>query len=187
MDSGEFFETTLEICKSLQNHLVDERSLLLNQEDLDEVEYLIGESRHNSEAIANECNDPHLALFHSRKYYELMKESFLDKEPSNDFRLLISYNEYGVALIMNKKWDHAIEVLLQCVRDMAHYSSISDVLMSLPYANLGLAYWLSGQTQMADKVLTQAIQERQEKFGEEDCRTFVYVAGANQNCTITDP
>ena len=176
MDSGEFFETTLAICNSLQNHLPDERSLNLSQQDLDEVEYLIGESHHNSEAIANECNDPPLALFHSKKYHDLMKEGFLDKEPSNDFRLLISYNEYGVALIMNKKWDHAIEILLQCVREMARYHSISDVLMSLPYANLGLAYWLSGQTQMADQVLTQAIQDRQAKFREEDCHTFVYAA-----------
>jgi tetratricopeptide (TPR) repeat protein len=46
-------------------------------------------------------------------------------------------------------------------------------LTLLQLANLGLAYWLQGDKKLASSTLKKGLQDREERFGKEECVSFV--------------
>lgn len=74
-----------------------DRSKILNVAQIDRT---IGEIHHNHGCISAEINQPHKALQHQLIFNQMMLEELGD-EPGADMRLGMSFNELGVAYMIN--------------------------------------------------------------------------------------
>ncbi len=93
--------------------------------------------------------------------------------PSSDMRLAISWNELGNAYMLNKEWSKGEECFQKSIVVMRQYGKFEKVSISLPLANLGLAYWLQGRHEEASDILAEGLKDRVDRCGPEDRVSFV--------------
>jgi hypothetical protein len=72
--------------------------------DIAQIDRTIAEIHHNHGCIAAEMNAPHQALNHQLVFNSMMLKE-LGEKPGSDMRLAMSFNELGVAHMINdRKW-----------------------------------------------------------------------------------
>jgi hypothetical protein len=92
-----------------------------------------------------------------------------------DIRLAMSYNQMGVAHMMMKDYQSAVEVLEKSFEIYSLIDGDDPVMATLPAANMGLALWSLEKCDDADKYLTDMLRKREERFGINDTESFKFV------------
>lgn len=152
---------------SLANELSTEETI-----SSEGVEAMLAEIHYNMGCVATETNKPADAIHHFTIFNDMMaKEARInDKQKA----YAISWNELGVAKMMNKEWGNAEKCFLRSIEIMENVDATAKELQSLPTVNLGLAYWLQGgRLEEADAVLTAGLQDREKIYGVNDRESFM--------------
>lgn len=138
----------------------------------DDVNHVMAEIHYNIGAVATETNKPKDATHHFNIFNEMMaKEAHVGSKRKG---WAISWNELGVANMMNMKWQNAEECFLRSIEIMEEMDASAKELKSLPTVNLGLSYWLQGgRLEEADAVLMAGLQDREAVYGVNDRESFM--------------
>ncbi|KAM0430140.1 hypothetical protein ACHAPT_006148 [Fusarium lateritium] len=117
-------------------------------------------------ALANETNDAQTCLEHNVICLALRKaEAASTNTP--DLRLAFAHSQMGIAYMMIKKFALATDYFRQSVALLDIIDADVDDY-GFPVCNLGLAYWIQGELDAADKTLTDLLKQREEAFGKLD-------------------
>lgn len=136
-------------------------------------EPLISDMHLTMGALCNETNDAEGCLEHNILCLALRKaESVRKKTP--DLRLAFAHSQMGIAYMMIRKFALATEYFKQCV-EMLKGLDVDVDEFGFPSCNLGLAYWVQGQYETADQVLTDLLQQREERHGKLDRVSYKYI------------
>ncbi|CAN9210074.1 unnamed protein product [Alternaria alternata] len=161
------------ICESLKLRLLKHPEFAQNSSvTLSKLNYSLLEIAHNRGCIALEINEPNDALRYLTMFNQEMVKESLKKNPE-DMRLAISWNELGNAHMLNRDWKKGEECFLKSIEEMRKYHKFSETMISLPLANLGLAYWLQGNSELASSTLKKGLKDREDEFGKEDRVSFI--------------
>ncbi|CAN9407919.1 unnamed protein product [Alternaria alternata] len=161
------------ICESLKLRLLEHPEFAQNSSvTLSKLNYSLLEIAHNRGCIALEINEPNDALRYLTMFNQEMVKESLKKNPE-DMRLAISWNELGNAHMLNRDWKKGEECFLKSIEEMRKYHKFSETMISLPLANLGLAYWLQGNSELASSTLKKGLKDREDEFGKEDRVSFI--------------
>lgn len=79
---------------------LEENSSLSKILDVAQLDRTIGEIHHNHGCMSAEMNQPKVALGHQLVFNQMMSKELKD-QPGNDMRLAMSFNELGVAYMIN--------------------------------------------------------------------------------------
>jgi hypothetical protein len=60
----------------------------------------------------------------------------------------------------------------EAIKAYKSVDGFSPLMLSLPLVNLGLAYWLTENLPEAERVLLEALGERERAFGVDDTESF---------------
>jgi len=137
------------------------------------IPYTMAEIYHNKGCFATETNKPREALIHHTDFNNLMVTEYPDTFPSRDMRLAISWNELGTALMLNDEWmagEECFEKSMSAIKALADFDPLQ---LSLPLVNIGLAYWLKGDSTKAADILLHGLTERENAFGKDDRDSFM--------------
>jgi hypothetical protein len=110
VQSEGFCNAALDRCPVLRGFLQDNPGLskVLNVAQLDKT---IAETHHNRGCITAEMNRPKKALEHQLIFNKMLLEE-LEEKPAPDMRLSMSFNELGVAYMINDgKFDETVSRL----------------------------------------------------------------------------
>ncbi|KAH7066386.1 hypothetical protein BKA63DRAFT_160945 [Paraphoma chrysanthemicola] len=161
------------ICESLKLRLLENPSLAKGSSvSLVQLNYSLVEMAHNRGCIALEINEPVDAL----KFHKLFNDTMVKDRSAHDhedMRLAISWNELGNAHMLNRDWIKGEECFLKSIEEMRKYTKFKPTTISLPLANLGLAYWLQGKNDLARSVLLEGLAAREAEFGVDDRESFI--------------
>ncbi|RYN79041.1 hypothetical protein AA0117_g4103 [Alternaria alternata] len=161
------------ICESLKLRLLEHPEFAQNSPvTLSKLNYSLLEIAHNRGCIALEINEPSDALQYLTMFNQEMVKESLKKNPE-DMRLAISWNELGNAHMLNRDWKKGEECFLKSIEEMRKYHKFGETMISLPLANLGLAYWLQGNNELASSTLKKGLKDREDEFGKEDRVSFI--------------
>ena len=142
-------------------------------ESLAKLNYSLSEINHNRGCIALEINEPVSALTYHKLFNEMMIKELAGKTSHNDMRLAISWNELGNAYMLNKEWQRGLDCFLTSIEEMKRLNNFKPTMISLPLANVGLAYWLQGEYVKAETILSDGLQARKLEFGADDRISFM--------------
>ncbi|KAH7092430.1 hypothetical protein FB567DRAFT_625427 [Paraphoma chrysanthemicola] len=160
------------ICESLKLRLLENPSLAKGSSvPMAQLNYSLVEMAHNRGCIALEINEPVDAL----KFNKLFNDTMVRDRSAHDheyMRLAISWNELGSAHMLNRDWAKSEQCLLKSIEEMRKYTKFKPTTISLPLANLGLAYWLQGKNNLARNVLLEGLTAREAEFGIDDGESF---------------
>lgn len=87
--------------------------------------------------------------------------------------LAISWNELGVAYMMNKRWQEGEDCFLRSIDITKGLASFTKTMISFPTVNLGLAYWLTDRYTEAVHILSEGLADREAAFGVDDRVSFM--------------
>jgi tetratricopeptide (TPR) repeat protein len=117
-------------------------------------------------ALSNETNDAQSCLEHNILCLALRKaEAARNNKP--DLRLAFAHSQMGIAYMMVKKFALATEYFKQCI-EMIKGLEVDVDEFGFPVCNLGLAYLVQGELDMADETLTDLLKQREERHGKLD-------------------
>lgn len=158
--------------------------------DVAQVDRTIAEIHHNHGCILAEMNRPHDALEHQTVFNQMMLEE-LGESPGVDMRLAMSFNELGVAYMINDSksaflarpcrrltssdWKKGEECFQRSVHEMRRLSDFEEYKISLPLVNWASSYILSRRHEEAEEILMKGLADRVETFGENDIESFMQV------------
>ncbi|ERF72851.1 hypothetical protein EPUS_04286 [Endocarpon pusillum Z07020] len=152
-DSDLFNSMAKDICESLKARLYEQPEAMSSKAAIHkQLDSILAEIQHNRGCIATETNAPYDALAYHKEFNAMMVRDMGTDVPSNDMRLAISWNELGNAYMLNR---------------------FEKVSISLPLANLGLAYWLQGRHEEANDILVEGLKDRVDRYGPDDRISFV--------------
>lgn len=117
-------------------------------------------------ALFNETNDAEACLEHNVLCLTIRKaEAAKRKVP--DLRLAFAHSQMGIAYMMVRKFALATEYFKQSVEMLQSIDEDPDEF-GFPVCNLGLAYWVQGELEDADKTLTDLLLQREKLHGKLD-------------------
>ncbi|CZR65067.1 uncharacterized protein PAC_14967 [Phialocephala subalpina] len=156
-----FFQLAQEICESQEGEPDEEAVDLLS-----EIYYSRG-------ADASEVNEPERCMEYTTKFWKLrLKHAETSLKGQRDLRLGMSYNQMGVAYLMNRDYESAVGVLKKAFEVYASLDDPAPIKATLPAANMGLAYWFLRRYDEAYTVLIGILREREKVFGKNDKESF---------------
>lgn len=138
-----------------------------------QLDSILAEIQHNRGCIAKEINEPYDALGYPKDFNGMMVREMDTTTPYKDMRLAISWNELGNAYMLNSEWSKGEECFQKSVTVMRDIEGFEKVSISLPLANLGLAYWLQGRHEEAHDILVEGLKDRVDRYGPDDRISFV--------------
>lgn len=121
-------------------------------------------------ALANETNDAQACLDHNILCLKRRKEEAA-KGKAPDLRLAFAHSQMGIAYMMVRKFALATEYFKQSV-EMLKSIDVDPDEFGFPVCNLGLAYWVQGQLDDADKILTDLLAQRERLHGKLDSVSY---------------
>ena len=124
-------------------------------------------------ALSNETNDAQACLDHNILCLALRKAEAA-KTQKVDMRLAFAHSQMGIAYMMVGKYALATEYFKQCV-EMIKSLDVDVDEFGFPVCNLGLAYWVQGEFDTADNVLTDLLIQREKRHGKLDRVSYKYV------------
>ncbi|KAF4307943.1 putative tetratricopeptide repeat domain-containing protein [Botryosphaeria dothidea] len=145
-----FFEKAKEHGEFMKLNLADE---LFTDDTIstEEVTSMLAEIHHNIGCLATETKKPVEAVRHFTIFNDMMAEEARLNDKQKEYA--ISWNELGIARMMNRDWQKAESCFLRSIEIMKSVDASAKELQSLPTVNLGLAYWLQGdRLEEADSV-----------------------------------
>ncbi|KAI1411461.1 tetratricopeptide repeat domain-containing protein [Hypoxylon sp. FL1857] len=117
-------------------------------------------------ALSNETNDAQSCLEHNILCLAIRKdEASKTKQP--DLRLAFAHSQMGIAYMMVGKYALATEYFKQSV-ELLKSIEVDPDEFGFPVCNLGLAYWIQGELEQADKTLTDLLLQREGLHGKLD-------------------
>lgn len=117
-------------------------------------------------ALSNETNDAQSCLEHNILCLSIRKaESVKNNKP--DLRLAFAHSQMGIAYMMVRKFALATEYFKQSV-ELLKVVEVDLDEFGFPVCNLGLAYWIQGELNAADKTLTDLLLQRERLHGKLD-------------------
>ena len=162
------------ICESLKlRYLEDPEYADHASTTLLQVSYTLNEINHNRGCIALEVNDPNSALRYHLLFNKAMTKELETKQTHEDMRLAISWNELGNAYMLNQEWSKGEKNFLKSITEMRRLKGFKPTQISLPLANLGLAYWLQEKYDLATEALLAGLKDREAEFGLDDRISFM--------------
>jgi tetratricopeptide (TPR) repeat protein len=123
-------------------------------------------------ALCNETNDAQGCLEHNILCLALRKAQ-ADKENRPDVPLAFAHSQMGIAYMMVKKFALATEYFKQCIEMLKSLDADVDDF-GFPVCNLGLAYWIQGELDLADTTLTDLLLQREKAYGKLDRVSYKY-------------
>jgi hypothetical protein len=168
----EFCDIAQNVCEKLKSHLsVDGiQSKLITVDNVDSV---LAEIHHNRGCIAAEMNRPHATRKHQGMFNKMMIKEIGNKHPGTDMRLAISFNQLGVAHMINDDWIKGEECFRRCILEMERLDDYENFKISLPLVNWGSICWLTGRYDEAEERLLEGLADRIAKFGKNDRESFM--------------
>jgi tetratricopeptide (TPR) repeat protein len=166
-----FCETALEVCRILMSHL-KRNPKLSKVTTLARVNTTIAEIHHNHGCILAEMNRPAEALKHQLEFNKMMLLE-LGKHPGTDMRLAMSFNELGVAYMINDRFAEGQECFQRAADEMRRLENFEEWRISLPLVNLGYCYYFNRDFDRAESILNKGLADRVAKFGENDQESFM--------------
>jgi tetratricopeptide (TPR) repeat protein len=122
--------------------------------------------------LSNETNDAQASLEHN-----ILCLSIRHAEATNsnvpDLRLAFAYNQMGISYMMAGKFALAAEYFKQNIEMLKLIDADPDEF-GFPICNLGLAYWIQGELDDADKMLTDLVLQREKLNGKLDMVNYKY-------------
>jgi tetratricopeptide (TPR) repeat protein len=175
IQSPAFYDMAESICESVKERLATSGAVntVNGQPSLVQLNAVIAEIQHNHGCIDTETNQPDAALRHHGKFNAMMKEEFAGRESGDDMRLAIAWNQYGNAMMINKRWKDAEDCYVEAMRTMKLVNGSKEVSNSFAKVNLGLAYWLTGRLNEAEAILIEGLQDRRDALGPNDRDSFM--------------
>jgi len=141
-----------------------------SQSDLNRI---LADVWHTKGIAATEMNKPKQALEYLALFNNMMVKEWGSTIGGTNMRLPISWNQLGVAYMINDDWDHGIECFLKSIAAMKQLDNYQPYKISLPLANLGCAYWLTGRFDEAVQTLQEGLEYRAAEFGPDDGESFM--------------
>lgn len=114
-------------------------------------------------ALSNETNDAQSCLGHNILCLALRKAEAA-KNNKSDLRLAFAHSQLGIAYMMIRKFALATEYFKQCI-GMLKGLDVDVDEYGFSICNLGLAYWVQGEFDVADKTLTDLLLQRERRHG----------------------
>ncbi|KAK9776213.1 putative NB-ARC domain-containing protein [Seiridium cardinale] len=170
-ESEGFCEAAIEICLELRDILKEDpdRSKVLN---LAQIDRTIGEIYHNHGCISAEINQPEKALQYQLIFNHMMLKELKDG-PGADMRLGMSFNELGVAYMINDDWVKGQRCFELSAEEMKRVDNFKPYKISLPLVNLAYCHCLNRRYEEAEKLFMEGLADRVEEFGENDRESFI--------------
>lgn len=138
---------------------------LCKQADI-RTEPLVSDMHLTMGALSNETNDAQSCLKHNILCLAIRKdEATKNKKP--DLRLAFAHSQMGIAYMMVRKFALATEYFKQSIELLKTVKPDPDEF-GFPVCNLGLAYWIQGELEDADKTLTDLLLQREALHGKLD-------------------
>lgn len=185
--SEEFCNSALYICETLRPFL-KQNATLSRLIDVAQIDRTIAEIHHNHGCINAEMNRPHDALRHQLIFNTMMQKELAGKKGS-DMRLAMSYNELGVAYMINDSecnhdldnnsalrpsdWAEGEDCFKMSIQEMKLLDNYKKYKISLPLVNLASCHYLNGDYVQAEKLLLKGLADRVEEFGKDDRESFM--------------
>ena len=161
------------ICESLKLRLLEHPGPNKEVVTLRQLNFTLAEINHNLGCIATEINEPADALKHNKIFKEMVYRELGDCAPEDEPRVAISWNELGIAYMLNEDWKKGEECFRTSMELMRKVDSSDPTQLSLPVVNIGLSYWLQGRTTEAANILEDGLRHREAKYGRADRVSFV--------------
>ncbi|KAJ4135099.1 hypothetical protein NW768_004714 [Fusarium equiseti] len=130
-------------------------------------EPLISDMHLTMGALCNETNDAKGCLEHNILCLAKRKEH-AEQIGKPDLRLAFAHSQMGIAYMMIKKFAKATEYFKQCDLMLKGLPDLDVDEFGFPVCNLGLAYWVQGELEEADKTLTDLLAQREQRHGKLD-------------------
>ena len=162
------------VCEKLKSFLNEYRYRTLKKGvTRQQVDYVLAEIHHNQGCIAAEMNQPELTRMHQGIFNEMMIKEVGFKHPGSDMRLAISFNQIGVAHMINNDWDKGEECFRRSIYEMERLEEYEKFKISLPLVNWASVCWLTGRYKEAEEKLLEGLADRMAKFGKNDCESYM--------------
>ena len=123
--------------------------------------------------VGSTTNQPTETLRHHQYFKDLVMSQRTHAPDRNPLTTSIAWNELGKAWMLNKEWVKGEECFEKSIESAKLTGRNDPTDTSLPKVNLGLAYWFTQRLDQASLVITQALQEREDKFGINDNQSFM--------------
>lgn len=117
-------------------------------------------------ALCNETRDAQVCLEHNILCLARRKEEAVEVGKPN-MRYAFAHNQIGIAYMGLKQFAQATQYFKQCIEILKGLDTMGDAF-GFPITNLALAYWIQGELDMADKLLTNLLAERERRYGKLD-------------------
>jgi tetratricopeptide (TPR) repeat protein len=174
-ESEQFYDIAKAICFSLKSAVTE--SATQTQPVIaslsKRIDHQLTEIFHHSGSAATVTNKPTEALSCFQTYNSLVNDEFATNPSGVGMRLAISWNELGVAHMMNQQWQKGEECCLKAIEIMRSLENLPQTMLSFPLVNLGLAYWLMGRVEESLSVLLEGLSDREAAYGLNDRESFM--------------
>jgi hypothetical protein len=155
-----------------------------------QIDKTVAETHHNRGCILAEMNRPGEALEHQLIFNKMLLEE-LEGNPATDMRLSMSFNELGVAYMINDgkfidspatslmliliftDWARGEECFRRSIDEMQRLEDFKRYKISLPLVNLAYCHSLSGRYEEAEALFIQGLADRVDQFGQNDEESFM--------------
>lgn len=131
----------------------------------DRVDELLADVYHHSGWAATVTNKPANALSRFQTFNSIMSTEINAGSEAKKSRLAISWNELGVAYMMNRQWVEGENCFLRSVSITKQLAKFNKIMISFPIVNLGLVYWLMNRYEESVQVLSEGLKDREAAFG----------------------
>ena len=118
-------------------------------------------------------NQPESTLKHHQYFKDVVLNQGSNTIRKNILATLIAWNEVGKGWMLNKDWAEGEKCFKKSIESAREAGAEDPTATSLPKVNLGLAYWLTQRYVEAASTITEALQEREAKFGKDDRESFI--------------
>lgn len=116
-------------------------------------------------ALCNETNDKEACLEHNIQCLAIRKAHAVPDKP--DLPLAYAHSQMGIAYMMVGKFALATAYFEQSVTMLKSFEVDKDEF-GFPVCNLGLGYWIQGDLDKADTVLSDLLAQREMLHGKLD-------------------
>ncbi|MCJ1382412.1 hypothetical protein MMC17_005525 [Xylographa soralifera] len=173
-ESEAFYELAEALCMSSKSAPASYIAMNLQGNSITKtIDGLLSEIYHHSGCAATVTNKPSAALSRFQIFNKIMLEQVDTGTQKDNSSLAISWNELGVAHMMNRQWAEGEKCFLLSIDVMKRLDNFTKTMMSFPLVNLGLVYWLTERYDESIQVLLEGLGDREAAFGVDDRISFI--------------
>jgi tetratricopeptide (TPR) repeat protein len=122
-------------------------------------------------ALAQLTNQ-HEQGFEAHRKFLTLRLDLQQRLPNCDELLAVSYNEIGNDFMHQNQYGEAETHYAKSIETYRNLRGYTELMLALPAANLGLAYWLQEKHNKAAQVVDEAIRSRESRLGHNDTESM---------------